>query len=711
MLSRLARLVAGSRTRVIVTVVAWVLLAGLAPRLAPSLDSVENNQGANDPPAAAESMQARELVRQAYPDQRGTPAVVVLRREGGLTDGDIGQVRRIGEVLTGAGRPDRVEGVVSTVTAPRAAGLISEDRSTTVILVSVLGSPSDPRFNTAVDRVREIAGHGGDGLEIRVTGPSGIIRDTLKAFGSANFVLLFGTLGLVLVLLLLIYRSPLLALIPLVSAGIAVQITNALGAWLVSAGAFEVTSQATSIMTVLLFGVGTDYCLFVISRYRERLVAQPDRLAAMREAVRGVGESMVSSAATIVLGLLVLLFATLPALRSFGPFLALSVAVMLVVGLTFVPALVVLCGRAAFWPARPPRRVRESRFWARIAGLVLRVPGKLTAVSLLVLLVLSLGLLGYKESYNFVSGFRVPTDSAQGQELLNRGFPPGELAPTTVLVEDVSKVDGVAQAVGAVDGVKSVSRPVTSPDGRVARLSVVYVDDPYQSPALDRTQRVREVAREAAGGARVLVGGESAVNLDLRAANNRDLSVIVPLTLLVIALVLMLMLRSLVAPLYMILTTVASLLATVGVTVAVLVTLGGDEGIGNRVTAYIFIFLVALGVDYNIFLLSRVRQEVRAHGFTEGLRTALVRTGGVISSAGVILAGTFAVLMTQPIRELFQFGFAMAVGVLLDTFLVRGVLVPSLVRQFGRWNWWPGRVESPEERAVTPMMAGTGGTG
>jgi uncharacterized membrane protein YdfJ with MMPL/SSD domain len=231
----------------------------------------------------------------------------------------------------------------------------------------------------------------------------------------------------------------------------------------------------------------------------------------------------------------------------------------------------------------------------------------------------------------------------------------------------------------------------------VARLTVVYDDDPYKAPALDRTVRLRTVARQAVAGsglagATVLVGGESAINADLRSAGRRDLGVVVPLTLLAIALVLALLLRSLIAPLFLVATTVASLFATVGLTVFVLLTVFGDEGMGNRVTAYIFVFLVALGVDYNIYLMSRVRQEIRERGFDGGLYTALARSGGVISSAGVILAGTFAVLMTQPIRELFQFGFAMAVGILLDTFLVRAVLVPAIVKLLGPLSWWPSRL-------------------
>ena len=729
MVTAVARLVLGSRRRTIGVVVLWIVLASVIPRLAPSLADVENNDGINDPPAAAESIRARDLVHEAFPDQRGVPAVVVFQHSGGLSEPDFAAVREFTDALNGPAKPDHVRGAVSITTAPQATDLLSADRSTAVVLVPILGSPEDPAFNTAVDDVRKAAGPGTEALRVKVTGPAGIVRDTIAVFAGANLVLLFGTLVLVLLLLLLIYRSPLLAVIPLVSAGIAIEVTNGLGAWLVRLGLFDVSGQAASIMTVLLFGVGTDYCLFVVSRYREELVGAADRRTAMTIAVARVSESIVSSAATVILGLLVLLTATLPALRSFGPFLALGVATMVLVGLTFVPAVILMTGRVAWWPAgdpghRPAPAGHSGRgLWAWVANQVIRRPGRVTVACLMVLVVLSTGLLGYRESYNFISGFRAETDSAQGQEMLNRAFPPGELAPTTVLITAADRpmrsimdeVDDVASALARIEGVRSISeqRPV-SIDGHTARLELVYTDDPYRSPALDRTGQVRQVAqatmRSHRSDARVLVGGQSAISLDLRSANQRDLRVIVPLTLLVIAVVLALMLRSLIAPIYLILTTVASLVATIGVTSFALLVVGGDEGMGIRVTAYIFIFLVALGVDYNIFLLSRVRQEVLERGPVEGLRHAVVRSGGVISSAGVILAGTFAVLMTQPLRELFQFGFAMAIGILLDALLVRGMLVPAVFRLFGRWNWWPGGAAQPFDTADHPAGMATTGT-
>lgn len=711
-----ATLAARSRRTALVCVAAWVLLAALLPGIAPSLKSVENNRTVNDPPPASQSVAARALLARAFPDQGGTPAVVVLRDPHGLGEAGRREVTRITATLSGPSRPPGVGHVVSPLGKPGdAGGLLSADGTTAQVIVAVLGASSEDAFGRTVDAIRRVAGTGAHGLEVRVTGPAGIARDTVGAFGNANLALLGGTVALVLVLLLVIYRSPLLALVPLLAAGLAIQVTNALGAALVKAGAFSVSSQAASIMTVLLFGVGTDYCLFIVSRYREQLLTTEDRYAAMREATRRLVAPLVSSAATVVLALLALLLATLPALHGFGPFLALGVVVMLACALSFVPAAVCLLGGAAFWPQRQAGR-STSPIWRGVAARVVARPIATVAAGTAILAVLSLGLLGYRESYDFVSGFRVATDSARGEQMLRRAFPPGAIAPTTMLL-DTGHPSGATAApaalrrlrdtVAATAGVTEATGPVISADGQVARLTVVYRDNPYQTAALDRTERLRRLAPQALKAtplrhARVLVGGDSAISVDIRTANDHDLSVIVPVTCLIVALVLALLLRSLIAPLYLLATTLASFAATLGLTVLCLVTIGGDDGIGERVTIYIFVFLVAL-VDYNILLTSRIREETTRHGPIEGVRRALQHTGGVITSAGLILAGTFAVLMTQPISALFQFGFAMATGLLLDTFLIRGTLAPAIARLLGPRNWWPGTLHAAPPTRAAPL--------
>jgi uncharacterized membrane protein YdfJ with MMPL/SSD domain len=684
-------------------VVAWLVLTAVLPALAPRLSDVEDNRSVNDPPATAESMRATRLLRAAFPDQRGTPALVVVARPGGRLDAaDMARVTAIAAALSGPRRPAGTADAVAPGD-PRGAGLVSADDSTATIVVPVLVDPSDPAFPKAVDAVRATvrgtvqAPGAAPGLRVAVTGPAGIITDTVKVFSSANLTLLFGALALVLLILLKVYRAPLLAIIPLLAAGIAVQITQALGALLVKAGIITVNSQTASIMSVLVIGLGTDYCLFIISGYRDRLreIPRPDlatRLAAMRAAVTAVTDSLLYSAATVVLALLTLLLATLPALRSFGPFLALSVVVTLLVCATFVPAAVVLAGRAALWPrlSTPDRGPRRAGGWAAIAATVVRRPGMVIAVSLALFAVLSLGLLGYRQSYDFIAGFRVDTESKTGQQLLATAFPAGQLAPTQVVIDNPATLPELRTAVTALPGVREVSTQ-TAPDGRLSRLTIVYTDNPYHSVALDRTQHIRDLAHRvlARAGGHAWTGGQSAVSLDLRTANDRDLRLLVPATLLVIALVLAAMTRSLLAPLYLVATIVASLAATLGATTLLLITLSGSDGYGVRVVAYIFVFLTALGVDYNIYLVTQLRRAITTHGLTAGLITTLIRGSRVITSAGTVLAASFAILLSQPIDGLFQFGFAMAAGILLDTFLVRGLLVPAIITKLGSNAWWP----------------------
>jgi RND superfamily putative drug exporter len=720
----LARTLSGSRRRALLTVVGLIALTAILSVVAPKTADVEDNKGTLDPPASAESVRAQALLTQAFPDQQGLPAIIVLRDPQGLTDADLGHVQRITEALSGPGRPAGVQGAVSVASNPEAAPqLLSTDRTTTTMLVPISGlDPADKAFGGTVDKIREIAGTGTGSLQIRVTGPAGIIRDTVKVFSNADLVLMLVTMLLVLVLLLVIYRSPVLALLPLVTVGVAIGLTNALGSLLAKAGVLSFDANTGSIMTVLLFGVGTDYCLFLISRYREELTRTSDRYTAMTTAVGRVGEAIVSSTATVVLALLTLLVASLPVLRHFGPFLALGVLIMLGVSMTLLPALVLLLGRIAFWPVRSAaREPRTDSLWSRIANLTLRRPVAVLAGGLVLLAALSAGLLDYRENYNIVAGFRAPTESAEGQKMIESGFPAGILGPTDVLIDaghlraidHLDAIDAVTHAIATIPGVRSVDGPklhsgangterYLSADGQLARLQVVYNDDPQGAAALRRTGELRAEARTALArtdlqDGRVLVGGPSAQALDRRDANRRDLLLVAPIMLVLIALVLGVLLRSILAALILLASTVASVAAALGVTVTLLLTLGHGPGIGERVTIYVFLFLVALGVDYTIFLMTRLREEARTHGHIDGIRRAVTHTGGVISSAGIILAGTFTVLMTQPIDPLYQFGLAMGIGLLLDTFLIRGILIPAMLRLIGPRIWWPSRVTHPAE--------------
>ncbi|MFE2587144.1 MMPL family transporter [Streptomyces sp. NPDC059378] len=708
----------------------WVLITGLLVGVAPALESVEDNASANLPPAASDSVKARDLIREQLQGREATPAIIVVRGKGADAAANAGEaVTRITSALSGTARPHEVASVISTVTAPDAAAeLVSQDHGAQLVIVPMTGSPSDESFQNSVDTVRALSADRAGPTEVAVTGPAGIATDTVKVFSGGDKVMLLATVLLVLVILLSIYRSPLMALVPLLAVGVAMRVAETIGALLADAGIITVSSQTASIMTVLLFGVGTDYVLVITARYREALLDEADRPRAMQIAVRRTAESVLAGASTIVLAMFALLVAVSPALHGFGPYLALGVAVMALVAFTFIPALVLLLGGSVFWPggvAKAAERSRGTGIWHRIAALVARAPVKVVTASVALLVVMSAGLLGYHESFNTLSGFRAATESERGQHLVQEEFGPGEIAPSTVVVhsrDDLRSATapaGIATALTRADNVSRVGQhPRFADDGRTVFYDVVLDLDPYSSKALDAIEPLKETARAAADAAgvkdaTVLVAGETAQSADIRSALDRDTKFLVLLVLIIVTAVLMLLLRSLLAPLYLVATLLLSFLATLGVTTFFTVTVLGDDGIGNRVTAYIFVFLVALGVDYNIFIMSRFKQELRSLPPARAISAALTRTGGVVSSAGLILAATFAVLMTQPIRELFQFGFAMAFGVLLDTFLIRPLLVPAVVRLLGDRALWPARPRrgtppAPAAPPAGPTMLPTG---
>lgn len=690
----------GSRVRAGVVVALWVLLVGVLAGLAPAIADVENNAAANDPPPSAASMQAAQLAAEYFPDGDGLPALVVVRGDSASeTSAAVSSIAAAIEALRG--EDPAIAGVI-TADSSRSTSMRSEGGDAQMIVVPVTGEPTDEEFQDSIHRLRDIVGDASGPAHASVTGPAGIATDTVGVFRSGSLVLLFGTILLVVIILMVIYRSPLLVVAALAGVGVAMRLSETLGAMMAEAGWFDISSQTSSIMTVLLFGVGTDYALIIIARYREALATIDARPAAMVAAMRGVRESILSSVSTIVLAMMALLVAASPALRGFGPYLALGVASMGVVAFTFIPALMLLFGSKLFWPASMAQAAarQPGAVWSRIADLVARSPKVVLVSTLATLLVFSAGMVGYRESFDFISGFRVDTESAAGQEAIADAFGPGEVAPSTIYVRSDEVItpeewSEVRASVMGFDGIARVGeRPMISGNGTVAAFETVFTENPYSPEALDRIDPLTEWTREAAvsagiADAQVLIGGDSAKTADIRSALNTDTKILVVLVLLIVLAVLAVLLRSLLAPLYLVGTLLLSFTATLGITTFLTVTVGGDEGIGNRVAVYVFVFLVALGVDYTIFLMSRYRQELATHVPSEALRIALIRSGGVISSAGLILAATFAVLTTQPIRELFQFGLAMAIGILLDTFVVRPLLVPAIVQLLDDKALWP----------------------
>ncbi len=709
---RVGAAVTGPRGRW-VTLAAWVAAIVLLVALPPKLSSLYSNTVGNDI-GDQESVRATTLIKNAFPQGNAIPAILVFNNPTGLNDKDYAKAKQVSDWLSSAQKPAGVVSVVSIDLVPPArAELISANGTTLEIIAALKQDSAIVDLAPNIQTIRNyIAPLRGNGLQINVTGPGGVIADTVAIFTGANFTLLTATVVLVLVLLLIVYRSPLLAITPLVVVFVASEAVNGLLALAVKVGLFDVTAQANSIMQVLLFGVGVDYTIFLVSRYREELHRDSDRVAALRHAYSRVSEAILSSGATVIVALLTLLLAQLGLYKSLGPSLAVGVAVMLLVGLTLVPALLAIVGKAAFWPFIPKLendpndRANRPGLWGKLAKMVAAHPARALWASTLILLVLGLGNLGVLDVFNFLTGFRQPTDSVDGYKVLAANFQPGALAPTdvllvsntgTTLADKSTGIAQVSQAIVAVPNVAKAGRPTLSSDNRVARLQVTLKTDPYGETAMDTIQNLRNTVKTSLAqtglGGSSLIGGVSAQNADTRSVNNTDKLLVIPVVVILTTIILGLLLRSLVAPIYLIIAVLLNFFATVGAASFLFVTIQGDDGRSYAIPLYAFIFLVSLGVDYTIFLMTRIREESREHGLEEGTVRALSKTGGVITSAGLILAGTFLVLTILPIRELYQLGVLVGLGVILDTFVVRGIVVPSVVLLFKRYNWWPSRLE------------------
>ncbi len=676
-------------------IAAWVLLAG-ALAVGPSIQSVTTNDASKTLPASLESKRAEALQQASFPSAEGTPVIVVFSSTAPLT-AQQKQAIEDGETWLASG--------AEPISSARVE--YSDDGKGALIFASLGGTPGEASFR---ESVLSIGDHFGDtvaGMEVRVTGPGGLITDVYQIFMNADVKLLAGTVILVLVLLLVIYRSPVLPFVPLVTVGFGYFVAGGILALVAKATDATLSAQATSLMVILLFGAGTDYGLLLISRYREELRRESDARVALATALAETWEAIAASGLTVTLAVLTLLFASYGDYRSFAPVLGLGVFVTLIAGLTLMPALLALLGRRAFWP-RVPRRgdADEHRTWRRVAESVAAAPRRSAAVVAALLVVLACGVLLYSPRFSFTEDFLKDMPSKQGYALLERHFPKGALAPTTVLIKAPEAppefVTGmITGALNEAPGVAAAFPTGTADDGRLLSFQVILEGDPYSKEALQQIGELRQVARETAavGGGVALVGGPTAIQADTWALSNRDTIVVAVVALVVVGVILAALLRALVAPLYLLLTNLLSYLAALGATIFITEVLFGWERISYRIPLYMFIFLVALGSDYNIFITTRIRSEAMKEGLRDGTVKALTATGGVLTSAGIILAGTFLILLSQPVKDLVEISIGVALGVLIDTFLVRTALVPGLTLAIGPKAGWPGRRWTKAETA------------
>ncbi|MGY1616597.1 MMPL family transporter [Geodermatophilus sp. SYSU D00691] len=681
-----------------VILVFWLVLAALAAPLAGKLTAEQDNDISAWLPGSAESYLALQRQAELGSDPDTFPAVVVYERTSGLTEED---AEAVAEDAAAFAELDIIAG---DVVGP----IPSEDGQAVQLVVPLNAGPGGwDALAPAVDEMRAATADGPDGLSAWVSGPAGNAADSSEAFAGIDGTLLFAALGVVILILLLTYRSPVLWILPIFCAVIALFCAQAIVYLLARYADLTVNAQSASILTVLVVGAGTDYALLLVARYREELRLHGDRHEAMTEAVHRAGPAVLASAGTVILGMLCLLAAEMNSTASLGPVAAIGVAVSLAVLMTLLPALLVICGRWVFWPVKPTLGSAEpsaTGFWARVGGLIKPRPRAVWLVTSLLLAAAALGLFRLDPSgLTQAEAFRGTPESVVGEEVAAEHFPAAQGNPVFV-VTTADTADEVARAVAGTDGVSEVAEPVVVGD---EALVTATLTDAADSPAAYATVEELRTTLDDVGDGEALVGGNTALNLDVQNAAQRDNRVIIPLVMLVVLVVLALLLRAVVAPLILVATVVLSFAAALGLSALIFDWVLGVTSTDSSFPLFVFVFLVALGIDYNIFLMTRVREEAADHGTRRAALIGLSATGGVITSAGLVLAATFAVLATLPLTFTTQLGIAVALGVLLDTMIVRSVLVTALNLDVGRRMWWPSRLA---QRRDDPDGSVEGGT-
>ncbi|MDX3660453.1 MMPL family transporter [Streptomyces sp. ID05-26A] len=651
-----------------VLLVVWLALGGFTGPYAGKLSEVAENDSSAFLPNSAESTQVAELQKK-FQRETAIPAIIVIERSGGLTEED----RRF--------LADEVKGFQASPV------ILAPDGNEAAQVVVLLDPAKDVK--DSVFEIRDGTRGAPQGLTVLVTGPAAQVADLVEAFGGIDGLLLIVAGAVVALILLVVYRSPLLPVVVLVSAVFALGLASFVVYLLADNDVLALNGQSQGILSILVFGAATDYALLLVSRFREELRDTQDKFASIKTAWRGTIEPIAASAGTVILGVLCLLFSDLDSNKGLGPVAAIGIGAALLTTMTFLPATLALLGRGAFWPFAPKfgsKHPETSGLWGRVANLVRRQPRTIWIVSTLVLLVGAAFLPQLKASGTAQSDvFLTPVESVAGQELLSKHFPGGTGSPTVIITGEGSTAEVVQKA--KVDGVAEV-RPSGTADGLV-RIEATLKDAPDSDAAVATVERIRAAVDGIDG---TKVGGPTATLLDTRTTSEHDRALIIPIVLVVIFLILALLLRSLLAPLLLIGTVVLSFAATMGVSALVFNHVFDFPGADPVVPLFGFVFLVALGIDYNIFLMTRVREETQELGTVEGTLRGLSLTGGVITSAGVVLAATFAALAVLPILFLTQIAFIVAFGVLLDTLLVRSLLVPALSVHIGGRIWWPSKL-------------------
>jgi RND superfamily putative drug exporter len=690
---RLAWFPAGRRSKWAILIF-WLIVAAAVAGPAGKLMGAEKNDAVSWLPGGAESTKVIQASTQFQPRDE-IPTTVVYERAGGVTAQD----------LTSVTAQIAKFNALAPVERPTVGPIPSRDKNAIRVEVPInAGSAGWDKLSAAVTDMRSIAKASPAGLAVHFTGPGGVAADSSKAFSGIDGKLLYSALAVVIFILLITYRSPILWVLPVVSAGLALTVAQAV-VYALATNGLTVNAQSAGILTVLVFGAGTDYALLLVARYREELRRHEDRHEAMAFALHRVGPAIFASGSTVIAGMLCLLVASMNSTQGLGPVAAVGIAIGLMVMLTLLPALLVIFGRWFFWPVHPTFGSVDhttTGVWAKVGARIVRAPRAIWIATTAALIVAGVGVLQLNAVglQNKDAFFGTP-DSVVGEQVLADHFPAGAGQPVLVIANS-DRAKEVGTAMAGISGISAVAPPVVKGDRALiaGTLSVA----PDSQAAIDTVGLVRDAVHQVPG-AQAIAGGDSATRGDILQASSDDNKVIIPLILFVVFLILMLLLRAVVAPLILIGTVVLSFGAALGLSALVFRHVFNFAGADSSLPLFVFVFLVALGIDYNIFLMTRVHEEAKQFGTRRGALIGLAATGGVITSAGLVLAGTFSVLATLPVVSFAEIGFAVALGVLLDTLIVRSVLVTALNLDVGRHMWWPSDLANKRDPDREPERA------
>ena len=685
------------------TIGAWLVAAVAVIAFSPAL-ATEAEQG-DFLPSKYESIQAQKVAEKAFPQQEDTSALIVVMRTDGapLTAADTAKVNQTAQAL----QAKKPAGVSAFVTGAQA---VAPNKAVQVINVPMTGfssadqqRQSDAVKSIRVDLPKQLQG---SGLEAKVGGDVAGWVDNEDSFNQSFAIVGIATIVLILGLILLIFRAPLAALLPIIVIAVTMQVAMGLIGLASQLFNFAADQSLEQIILIVMFGVGADYVLFILFRYRERLRAGEDKKTAMVSAVERVGAVIASAAAAIAVAFMVLLLADFGAFGPLGPGLAIAVAVMAVTALTLIPAILSLIGTAVFWPSKAWKKQPKGAVSARIGRTVGQRPALVALASGGVLVALAAGVFGFKADYDFAAGFPQDTESAQALKDMEKGFPPGLTQPTQVILQRTDgqpltqeQLTAFGQAVKSAPGVGQAQPAIPGSDKSIARVDLLLKQNPVSNESINLVKGpLRDAVHQAApDGTRALVGGTTAIFADINEVNNRDLAVILPVAALLIALILALLLRSLVAPIYLVVAVLLGFAATIGSAVYVFQGLQGKPGIIFQLPIIMYLFVLAIGTDYNILMVARLREEAKeGHEPRRAAALAVEHGGPTVASAGLILAGTFAVLVLAPVSMLQQMGFGVAIGIALSAFVMSTFLVPGLTALFGHAAWWPGHGDRPQ---------------